>query len=354
MKPCRVLIVDDSAYNRTTLSRLVGGEADFEVVGTAADGEEALRKLMTLNPDVLTLDLDMPRMDGFTFLRIVMQKMPLPVVVVSSQAAAENIFKALELGAVDFVAKPTTNISDRLNEVAEELLTKLRMAQATTRHSLVSRIESPPRPATSRIQLPKRIDGVVAIGASTGGPGALQHILSRLPLLPVSLVIAQHMPAGFTRAFAERLDRTTLYQVAEAAHGEKLAAGHIRVAPGGCNLAVRAKGKSGELSLHLEEPKDDPFVPSVDKLFTSAAQAVGSRLLAVVCTGMGSDGAQGAVAVRNAAGTLYVESEETAVINGMPQAAGRLAGAQRTLLLGDLAKAIEQWARAINRETTGI
>jgi two-component system chemotaxis response regulator CheB len=347
---CRVLIIDDSAYNRTTLARLVDADPAFEVVGTAADGEEGLRKMVMFMPDVVTLDLDMPRMDGFTFLRICMQKIPLPIVVVSSQHQPENVFKALELGALDFVAKPTQNISDRLNEIGTELLQKLRAASRIRVGALQ------PRPsgaaAVSKLAPPKSMSGIVAVGASTGGPGALQQVLERLPILPVSIVIAQHMPAGFTKTFAERLNRSTPYVVEEAQGGETLSGGQVFLAPGGKNLTVAHRG--GELRLKVEQPSGDRFVPSVDRLFHSVAKLGMSNVLAVVLTGMGDDGAQGAVAIRGAGGFLFVESEETAVVNGMPREAARLASAHRVLPLSDFPKAIEQWAISLKSASTAI
>jgi two-component system, chemotaxis family, protein-glutamate methylesterase/glutaminase len=345
MSKCRVLIIDDSAYNRTTLARLIGAEPEFEVVGTAADGEDGLRQMLQAPPDLITLDLDMPRMDGFTFLRIVMQKMPVPVIIVSSQGAAENVFKALELGAVDFVVKPTRNISERLVEVAEPLLQKLRTARG-------SRVVAPkpmPKLVVNEMaaQVTPRSDvlGLVVIGASTGGPSALQQMISNLPLLPVALLVAQHMPAGFTKAFAARLDRATAYQVAEAEGGEKLQGGSIWIAPGGRNMIVRKRPDG--LALTVQAGGGLRFVPNVDELFLSAAAVFGPRVLGVVMTGMGDDGARGAVAVRQAGGALFVESEETTVVNGMPREAARLAGAHRILPLGDLARAIEGWSRTL-------
>jgi two-component system chemotaxis response regulator CheB len=346
MTRARVLIIDDSAYNRTTLARIVDAEPEFEVVDTAADGEEGLRKMLMHMPDVVTLDLDMPRMDGFTFLRICMQKLPIPVVVVSSQAQPENVFKALELGAVDFVAKPTKNISERLNEVGAELIEKLKAAVKTQFGALKRQVrQGAPPQAVSKLAPPKSLSGLIVLGASTGGPGAVQQVLERLPILPVGILIAQHMPAGFTRTFAERLNRTSPYMVEEARGGESVAGGQIWVAPGGRNLAVVRR--AGELRLITDEPAGDRFVPSVDKLFFSAAKVGGLPVLAIVLTGMGDDGAQGAVAVRNAGGHLYVESEETAVVNGMPREAARLATAHRVLPLPDFPKAIEQWTLSL-------
>ena len=342
MNRCRVLIIDDSAYNRTTLSRIVDADPEFEVVATASDGEEGLRKMLMHMPDIVTLDLDMPRMDGFTFLRISMQKLPIPIVVVSSQAQPENVFKALELGAVDFVAKPTRNISERLAEVGEELLQKLKAAHRTQAGALKRMVRTSAPAVVSKLAPPKSMSGLVVLGASTGGPGSLQLVLERLPILPVSILIAQHMPAGFTRTFSERLNRTSPYLVDEAKGGETLAGGQVWIAPGGRNLSVVRR--AGELRLVVDEPAGERFVPSVDKLFFSAAKlGNGLPLLAVVLTGMGDDGAQGAVAVRNAGGHLYVESEETAVVNGMPREAAKLATAHRVLPLPDVPKAIEQW-----------
>lgn len=352
MSRCRVLIIDDSAYNRTTLARMIDADPDFEVVATASDGEEGLRKMLMHMPDIVTLDLDMPRMDGFTFLRICMQKLPLPIVVVSSQAQPDNVFKALELGAVDFVAKPTQNISERLAEIGTELIQKLRAAHRIQAGALRRAIRAGGLPTVSKLAPPKSLSGLVVVGASTGGPGALQQTLERLPLLPVGVLIAQHMPAGFTKTFAERLNRTTPYVVAEAQGGEVVAGGQVWIAPGGKNLVVARK--FNDLRLAVEAPSGDRYVPSVDKLFHSAARLVQLPVLSVVLTGMGDDGAQGAAAVRAAGGTVYVESEESAVVNGMPREAARAASPQRVLPLADIPKALEQWVLALKTAATRI
>ncbi len=341
MTRSRVLIIDDSAYNRTTLSRIVAADPEFEVLPTASNGEEGLRRLLSEKPDIVTLDLDMPRMDGFTFLRIVMQKMPVPVVVVSSQSTAENVFRALELGAIDFIPKPTSSISERLSEVGEELLTKLRAARRSRTQAIRPAAEAPSEPRVKPV-IQQGVTGLVVIGTSTGGPGALQHLFSNLPVLPVGFVVAQHMPAGFTRTFAERLDRLSPYHVSEARGGEEIAAGHVFIGPGGRNILVN-RGRTG-LRVRLQNPEGDRYVPSVDRLFTSAAK-VGLPTLALILTGMGDDGAVGAQAIRVEGGTLFVESEETCIVHGMPREAARRAGAQRVLPLGDIARAIEGWVQ---------
>ncbi len=343
----RVLIIDDSAYNRTTLSRIVGADPELEVIATAADGEEALRKTLQLEPDLITLDLDMPRMDGFTFLRIVMQKRPVPIVVVSAQAQAENVFKALELGAVDFLAKPTRAISERLHEIAPELLGKLRAASR-----IRPRVPVPPqRPAmraddTARGGPVEQLEGIVVIGASTGGPSAIQRLLGELPILPVSILIAQHMPPRFTEAFAARLNRYTAYGVEEATGGESLRSGTCWIGPGGKNLTVHRH--DDEWRLQVSAPSGDRYVPSVDRLLQSAATAAADRVLSVVLTGMGDDGAAGSLEIRKNGGMVFVESEETAVVFGMPREAARIAGAHRMLPLPELPKAIAQWVEKVS------
>ena len=341
----RVLIVDDSAYNRTTLSKLISGDAAFEVVGTASDGEEALHKCLSLRPDLMTLDLEMPRMDGFTFLRIIMQKLPLPIVVVSSQASAENVFRALELGALDFIPKPTAGISERLHEIGAELLLKLHAAGRS--RPKVMALEDPrsKEPVAVKPVAPREVHGLVVIGASTGGPSALQRILTELPMLPISIVIAQHMPKGFTRAFADRLNRYSAYEVREAQGGESLQAGTAWIAPGAMNLAV-FRNSSGTF-LQVEKATGERYIPSVDRLFASAAAGEHDGLLGIVLTGMGDDGAEGARQLKSAGGFLYVESEETAIVNGMPAEAAKAAGAHRILPLGEMARSIEGWAKKL-------
>lgn len=333
MKKIRVLVIDDSAFNRRTITRILEGIPDVEVVGYAIDGEEGIRRFLELKPDLVTLDIEMPRMDGFTVLRIIMHNRPTPVIIVSSIGGDEQVFKALDLGAVDFVVKPSAGISDELNKIRDDLLLKVRnvfnlnMASVTRRGSVRDESEEEFRGADPKKIIPPlghRIGGgiaVVAIGASTGGPPALQSIFTALPGdLPFSVVVTQHMPPGFTRTFAERLNRISSFDVAEASDGDRVLRGKALIAPGGSNMVFRKKDGEVTVRIIAREPNDN-YLPSVDKMFVSCAEVFGPRILGVVLTGMGNDGSRGVLAIKQAGGQVLAEAEESAVIFGMPRAA---------------------------------
>jgi two-component system chemotaxis response regulator CheB len=346
----KVLVVDDSAYHRRTLSRIIAAAPGFEVVGTAGDGEEAIKKVVTLQPDLLTLDLEMPRMDGYTFLRWLMRTLPRPTLVVSSRESNKSVFRALELGAADFVLKPVSHASERLGQIEGEVVAKLREIAAASGEKLAVRSRTlaeaaPAPPARKRPAVPV-IPGrrrCVAIGASTGGPPALQQVLAALePDFPAAVVIAQHMPEGFTRMFAERLDRMVPLRVKEADGDEELVPGLVLLAPGGRNLTVQ-RGMAGKVFARLEKPQPgDRYVPSVDRLLVSAAEAWGKQLVAVVLTGMGDDGAEGVRAARAAGASTIAEAEETCVVFGMPREAIRTGAVQQVLALPKIGAAISR------------
>lgn len=336
MKTIRVIVIDDSAYNRRTITKMLEGLEDVEVVGYAADGEEGIRKIIDLKPDLITLDLEMPRMDGFTLLRIVMNACPTPVIVISSRSEEEQVFKALELGAVDFIAKPTRNISDELLRIQQDLQQKVRnvfnlnMAVIKRREALPATAGITAEIATGRKKKPqsagtsvKRGAGieVVAIGSSTGGPPALQRIFSAYTeAMPFSVVVSQHMPAGFTKAFAERLNRSSSFEIKEAVDGDLVEPGKVLIAPGGRNLVFQSMG-GGVVARVVEPSSQDRYTPSVDAMFASLAPIYGAKLLAVVLTGMGNDGSRGVRAVKSAGGQILAEAEESAVVFGMPREA---------------------------------
>jgi two-component system chemotaxis response regulator CheB len=336
----RVLIVDDSALNRRSLGETLEACPDVTVVGKAADGEEALRLATTLKPDVITLDLEMPRMDGFTFLRILMSKQPTPVIVVSSYAQKENVFRALELGALDFVAKPDRVGEGDRSRLAAELISKVLLARTLRRGVFVAR---PPMESFSGIdgelrrsrdlQEPAR---VVAIASSTGGPTALLQVVSRFPAhYPHALLVTQHMPERFTRTFAERLDRRSELFIAEAADQDQLTAGMALVCPGGHSMEV----EPGPLRVRVRPAQaDDRYVPSGDRLLSSVARVFGARAVGVILTGMGDDGVEGARAIVAAGGTVIAESEATAVVYGMPAAAVRAGVVSQSLALPEIAE----------------
>ena len=331
--PIRLLVVDDSAHNRREIAELLSVAPDIQIIGNASDGEEGLKKATHLRPDVVTLDLEMPRLDGYSFLRLLMASAPTAVIVISSYAHRSDVFKALELGALDFVARRRRRGGGEEAAMREELVEKIRAVRLL-------------RSAARRRDLrPQQSSLVIGIGASTGGPPAVQRLLEALSAEPSPVVlIAQHMPGGFTRAFAERLDRIGAYTVSEARDGEVLLPGHAYVAPGGRQLwAQKRKGKLEarvRLPLHGEK-----HAPSADVLFRSLAETAGSRALAVVLTGMGADGAVGAVAVQRAGGLVWAESEKSAVIFGMPQEAIATGAVQRVLALDELGPALVAEAR---------
>ena len=329
------MVVDDSAYNRRNIADVFAGSSEVEVVGKAADGEEALRLASLLKPDVITLDLEMPRMDGFTFLRILMSKQPTPVIVVSSYSQKENVFKALELGALDFVTKPDRQISPDATELREQILQKV---------LLVRSLRPTFTPPVSRRNVsgawgadgkPQSFDGaaapgayvppkfVVCIASSTGGPSALLEIFGKVPATSAAaFLVAQHMPDKFTRTFAERLDKRGPVRMSEAQDNDTVARMTGFVCPGRQCMELVTIGNELRLKVAPAGP-NDRYVPSADRLLKSAAAAAGSRCVGVILTGMGDDGVEGARAIQEAGGTLVAESQETAVVYGMPGAVVR-------------------------------
>ncbi|WNG42061.1 chemotaxis-specific protein-glutamate methyltransferase CheB [Archangium minus] len=332
----KVLVVDDSAHNRRLLSELLESSPDVKVVGTAIDGNEGLRQVMALHPDVVTLDLEMPRLGGYSFLRLLKSTAPTPVIVISSYAHKTDVFKALELGAFDFIAKPAKLTTEVLEKLRKELQEKVHAARLV-------------RPEMKPVKRPKVMtlepSFVVGIGASTGGPPAVQRLLESLSPEPsMSLLVCQHMPKQFTRAFAERLDRLGPFSVREAQEGDLLAPGHVFIAPGGRQLVVYRQ--NGQYVLGTPPPTmQDKHAPSVDRLFMSLAEVFGSKTIGVVLTGMGSDGALGSKAIQRAGGEVWAESEETAVIYGMPQEAVATGAVSRVLPLGEIGPALVELAR---------
>ncbi len=344
--PIRLLVVDDSAYNRRNIAEVFADHPEVEVVGKAADGEEALKQATLLKPDVITLDLEMPRMDGFTFLRILMAKAPTPVIVVSSYAQRENVFKALELGALDFVPKPD-RLGPEATEVREEILQKVLLVRSLRPSfvptSLIRRQTSGafhPDGSPASWDEPSAVTGrpyrmprtLVAIASSTGGPSALLSIFGKLPVTTnAAFVVAQHMPDKFTRTFAERLDKRGVVKTVEASDGDKVGQATGFVCPGRKCMEVLRSGGELVLSVTPAAPTDR-YVPSADRLFHSVA-ASGTRCVGVILTGMGDDGVEGAKAIRAAGGIVIAESQETAVVNGMPGAAVRAGVASEVLPL---------------------
>jgi len=348
----RVLVIDDSAFSRQAITRMLGSSPLVEVVGVARDGEEALSKVFELEPDLITLDLEMPRMDGFTFLRIVMSKLPTPVLVISSRAGEEDVFKALELGAVDFIVKPTPRPAPELTNIEQELIRKVHATQKMRIEKVRARLGALPPLVTRAVQPQRTAPRVVAIGSSTGGPAALMQVFGAFAEPPpCAFLVAQHMPVGFTRGFAERLDRLTALRASEAAGGEEPEPGTILLAPGGHHLELESRG-GRVVTRVVSGDTGDKYTPSVDRLFESASKHYSTQLLAVVLTGMGDDGRKSAPLVKAAGGHVIAESEETAVIFGMPQQAIRSGAVDRVLPLGDVAKAIQSGVASTKSETT--
>ena len=320
----RVLVVDDSALMRKLIPLILERDPDVEVVGTAMDGAFALRKIAELRPDVVTLDLEMPRMDGIETLRMIMRSAPLPVIVFSthSKEGAYSTFKALALGAIDFVPKPKDAATGHLETVAVQLIEKIKVAKRAGGTKAIPRaeIELPPlhkkrgRPAVQ----PNR---VIAIGISTGGPNALQYLLSQIPVeFPATFVVVQHMPEGFTEMFARRLDECCAVDVQEAKSGDLLIAGRVLICPGNRHMMVRRMPR-GEMVILSDGLPINGHRPSVDVLFHSVAQEFGLTAVGVLMTGMGEDGAEGLGAIRSAGGVTIAQSEDTCVVPGMPRAA---------------------------------
>jgi two-component system chemotaxis response regulator CheB len=317
-----VLIVDDSAYTRQTVKKIIETDSALEVVGIAADGVDAMAKTLRLKPDIITLDLEMPGMDGFSFLRWLMHERPTPVIMVSSHADSKTVFRALEAGAVDFIAKPTRRASVELQTIEKDLIRKIkgikniRLDILSRNLDLIERQGTPAEPAEGRPAKP----GVemVAIGSSTGGPAALQIILTRLPSdFAAAIVVSQHMPRGFTGPLAERLDRMSPLRIKEAEEGEIIGKGTVYICPGGSHAGIKKRGDRAQISLR-ESRLSDRYVPSVDHMMSSVAELYGSSSLGVILTGMGNDGKQGMLEIKRHGGYTIAESEDTAVVFGMP------------------------------------
>jgi two-component system chemotaxis response regulator CheB len=326
MRP-RVLVVDDSAPLRAAIAEALE-EGGCEVVGRAMDGAIALQLLNETHPDVITCDLEMPRMDGFTFLRIMAKTRNVPVIVITSDVRPEAALMALELGARDFVVKPSR--PSEMGRLQSQLIARIR--------ALVSNRTPPAWAQTAPAPLPSK-RSLVVIGASTGGPRALRDILTQLQKRPPKqpVLIAQHMPPRFTEAFADRLARASGLDLREATHGEWIPAGRVRIAPGGKNLRVDDVTDDGVRVSVVDPSGAERWVPSVDVLFQSAAQAARDRVLGIVLTGMGKDGAEGARALRDVGAPLWTESPLTAAIDGMPHAAAHAHGNAHRMPLDELA-----------------
>jgi len=351
-KTIRVVVIDDSAYSRRSITKMLDGFEGIRVVGYAVNGEDGIRKVIALNPDLVILDLEMPRMDGFTLLRILTARFSLPTIIVSAKNDAGTISKARELGAFDFISKPSNVASERLLSIRDDLRDMAlaamdrRPADKKYQQSPGERDEQEAR--RGDCSQPESIPcagaphpfDIVAIGASTGGPPALQSIFSAFERqLPFAVVVSQHMPAGFTKAFAERLNRSSVFTVKEAEDSDAVLPGRILIAPGGMNLVF--EDLAGEVIARTVPPSlNDRYTPSVDVMFSSCAEVYRNRMMAVVLTGMGNDGSKGLRAVKEKGGFIVAESDETAAVYGMPREAAATGFVDRVLPLHLVAREI--------------
>lgn len=348
-----VLVVDDSAFMRRVITRIVDDSREFRVIGTARDGVEALAQIHALDPQIITLDVEMPELDGLQTLGYVMSETPRPVVMLSAattQGDVDLTLRCLELGAVDFVRKPSGPVSIDLDRVAETLLNALRAArevnlggvQLLARPKFVQPAAPPARPFGAK--------AAVVIAASTGGPRALAEVVPGLPAeLGAAVLVVQHMPAGFTRSLAARLNSMSRLPVAEGVDGEEVVANRVYLAPGGLHMRVTAD-TGGHRCIALDGSAPVWGVrPSADPLFRSAVECFGSAVIGVVLTGMGRDGADGLSAIRAAGGKGVVQDRATSTIYGMPQAALQRAGAERVVPLAGVADAVAELTAALQR-----
>lgn len=335
--PIRVLIVDDSATARAVLCDILESDPLIEVVATASDAYVARDKIVELRPDVVCLDVEMPRMDGITFLRKMMHYMPIPVVMVSSltQNGAKTTLEALEAGAVDFVGKPHSHIYDGKDEMKDELLAKIK----TAAKAKVFKKELTSAHQANSGSLAETTNKILAIGASTGGTEAIKDVLMGLPRNAPGTVVVQHMPANFTETFAQRLNSLCAMEVREAKNGDSITPGVVLIAPGDYHMVVRRSGaryyveigSGGKVSGHR---------PSVDVLFNSVAKIAGANAIGVILTGMGSDGAKGLLAMSNAGAKTLGQDETSCVVYGMPKTAFEMGGVQRQVPLSKIANSV--------------
>ncbi len=348
--PIKVLVVDDSALMRALLTEIVNGGPDLQVVGAAPDALTAREMIKTLNPDVMTLDVEMPKMDGLEFLSRVMRLRPMPVVMISSftERGSEVTLQALELGAVDFIPKPRAESISVFQSSAEEIREKIRAAYGARLRSLPRRTEpatATKAPASSGLSTAGMSNKLIAIGASTGGTEAIREVLEGLPPDVPGVVIVQHMPETFTPSFAKRLDSASRLSVVEARGGERVQPGHAYLAPGHSHMLVRREGGTYVTELSRDEPVNR-HRPAVDVLFHSVAAEAGANAVGVILTGMGKDGAQGLLAMRQRGAWTIGQDEATCVVYGMPREAARVGALDEVAALGDVAGRVVARLRA--------
>lgn len=358
----RVLVIDDSLLARQMLTEMLNSDADIEVIGTAEDPFDAREKIKSLKPDVLTLDVEMPKMDGVTFLRNLMRLHPMPVVMVSSltERGADVTLQALELGAIDFVTKPKLNAAGSLAEYTHEVISKVKMAASVSLSRIekqvdlvASRPKITPKPITNNGVVPPKLSAdvilsaramsgqtssqtVIALGASTGGTEAIREVLTNLPANTPAIVITQHIPAAFSSPFAKRMDSLSAMTVHEAEEGQVILPGNVYIAPGSHHLLIESI--AGKLVCRLNDgPAVNRHKPSVDVMFRSVTQVVGQNAIGVLLTGMGDDGARGLKELQTAGAKTIAQDEKTSVVWGMPGAAVKLDAADFVLGLSEVA-----------------
>jgi two-component system chemotaxis response regulator CheB len=343
-QPIRVMVVDDSAYMRLTITRYLNDSPGIRVVGSARDGQEALEVIGRFNPDVITLDVEMPRLDGLSTLRKIMAAHPCPVIMLSSlttEGASETI-QALTLGAVDFVSKP--NNKANVSAVMEEVADKIRRAvQARVRQVLVPPAEIPGGPKIARASKPTRAllrnDRIIVIGSSTGGPRALNIVIPELPAnLQAAVLVVQHMPAGFTHSLAERLDMISALKVQEAEPGDRPEIGKVLLAPGGFHMTLN---DNGEVALN-QNPPVHGVRPAVDVTMASVVKYFGPAVIGVILTGMGNDGTNGCSLIHNIGGRVIAEAESTCVVYGMPRSVVEARLADEVAPISEISQRITQ------------
>jgi two-component system, chemotaxis family, protein-glutamate methylesterase/glutaminase len=353
----RVIVVDDSALVRSLLAEIINRQPDMECIGTANDPLVAREMIRELNPDVITLDIEMPKMDGIDFLGRIMRLRPMPVLMISTltERGAEITMRALELGAVDFVSKPRVGVANGLSQLSTQIVEKIRIAAAAHVQRMVKPAPAAheagaavAKPAVSSATLLGKLstEKLIAIGASTGGTEAIKEVLIKMPADAPAIVITQHMPPGFTTSFAARLDSLCQITVKEATHGERLLPGHAYIAPGGKQFAISRSGANYVAVVDEQAPPVNRHKPSVEVLFKSVAQFAGRNATGVMLTGMGADGAVAMREMKDAGSYNYVQDEASCIVFGMPREAIAHGAADEVLPLTQIAPALLAKLRA--------
>ncbi|KIZ47554.1 MULTISPECIES: chemotaxis response regulator protein-glutamate methylesterase [Rhodopseudomonas] len=346
MQPIRVLIVDDSAFVRQVLTELLSSDPTILVVGAAPDPIVAREMIKALNPDLITLDIEMPRMDGLAFLERIMALRPMPVVMISSltQKGADAALRALAMGAVDYIAKPMIGLSEGFQALKDEIIAVVKVAAKAK-----VRVASPDRAPMARLgtgQHYSSSEKVIAVGASTGGVEALQELLTAFPADSPAILVTQHMPAAFTAGFANRLDQFCAVTVSQAKDGERVLPGHVYIAPGGFHMELARSGANYVCRIGSQPPVSG-HRPSVDVLFRSVAKAAGANAVGIMLTGMGSDGAQGMLEMRRAGASTIGQDEASCVVYGMPKAAFDCGAVEIELPIRKIAQQVLQNCEAL-------